>query len=112
MGFLKRLFSAGNNSASFARRMKVAKELHGLPVRYVTERRGGNDDVIGRGGHLTLKGEEFLVDSGDAVLFRCPVREMEASYLMSGDGVILRGPNAQDEGRVHTLTVHFVYYRK
>ena len=38
--------------------------------------------------------------------------DLDAAYLMSGDGVILRGPNLLEDGRERTLTVHFVYYRK
>ena len=99
-------------TGSYAHRREMAAALHGLPVRYVTEWRNDNEDVIGRGGHLTLKDDEFLVDSSGDTIFRCDVRDLDASYLMSGDGVILRGPNQLEQGRELTITVHFVYYRK
>lgn len=91
---------------------RLIESLHGLPVKYVTEWRGDNEDVIGRGGHLTLKGEELLVDSSGELLFRADVASLSASFLMSGDGVILKGENKQNGGREQTVTVHFVYYRK
>ncbi len=99
-------------SGTLAKRREMAAALHGLPVRYVTEWRDNNEDVVGRGGYLTLKGDELLVDSSGDVIFRCAVRDLDISHLMSGDGVILRGPNMLDDGRERTITVHFVYYRK
>lgn len=112
MSFLKKLFSVGKDPASYAFRRKRAEELHGQAIRYVTEQRDGNEDVVGRGGHLTLKDDRFLVDTSGDTLFACPVADLDAAYLMSGDGVILRGPNLLEGGRERTLTVHFVYYRK
>lgn len=112
MSFLKKLFGVGKDPTSYAFRLQRAKELHGQAVRYVTEMRDGNEDVVGRGGHLTLKDGEFLLDTSGDVLFRCPVADLEAAYLMSGDGVILQGPNLSEGGKRRTLTVHFVYYRK
>lgn len=102
----------GKRAGTDKKHHALVQSLHGLPVKYVTERREDNEDVIGRGGHLTVKGEELLVDSSAEVIFRCDIEALEASFLMSGDGVILRGPNKQDGGRERTVTVHFVYYRK
>lgn len=112
MGWLSNLFGTGKDPESYVFRLTRARELHGQPVKYVTERRVDNEDVVGRGGHLTLKGEEFLIDTAGDTVFRCPVRQMEAAYLMSGDGVVITGPNLLEEGKIRTLTVHFVYYRK
>ena len=112
MSILSRLFGKSNDPTSYAFRLEKAKSLHGQVVKYVTERRNDNEDVIGRGGALTLKGEEFIVDSSGDRLFVCNVKDLEASNLMSGDGVIIKGPNLLENGRVRTITVHFVYYRK
>lgn len=112
MSFLKKLFGVGEDPASVSFRRKRARELHGQPVRYVTENKDGNEDVVGRGGHMTLKEDEFLIDTSGDTLFRCRVEDLEAAYLMSGDGVIVSGPNLLENGRRRVLTVHFVYYRK
>jgi hypothetical protein len=45
-------------------------------------------------------------------LFRVRVEELQASYLMSGDGVVLTGPNIEENGRERSLIAYFVYYRK
>ena len=112
MSFLKKLFGVGKNPESYAYRLERARALHGEAVKYVTEHRNGNEDVIGRGGALCLKGDDFIVDSSGDRLFICKVKDLEASNLMSGDGVVIKGPNSLEDGKVRTITVHFVYYRK
>ena len=104
--------NGGKNPDSFAYRLDRAKELHGQAVKFVTERIDGNEDIIGRGGALAIHEDKFIVDSSGDRLFSCKIRDLEASYLMSGDGVIIRDPNMLDGGRERTITVHFVYYRK
>ena len=111
MAFWKRLFKNKNpNSASY--RAERAKELHGQAIRYVTERKGDVDEIVGRGGCLSVRNGEFLLLTSGDILMRTPVEELQASYLMSGDGVVLTAPNTLEDGRVRTLIAHFVYYRK
>ena len=112
MSFLSKVFGKNKNPDSYAYRLERARELHGQSVKYVTERRNDNEDVIGRGGALAIHGDNFIVDSSGDRLFVCKIAELEASMLMSGDGVIIKGPNLLEDGKVRTITVHFVYYRK
>ena len=112
MSLFKRLFGKKKKPGSYAFRLERAKELHGQVIKYVTERIDNNDDVVGRGGALTVHEDKFIVDSSGERLFMCEIRELEASYLMSGDGVIIRGPNLLEDGKYRCITVHFVYYRK
>lgn len=112
MSFLKRIFGVGKNPDSYAFRLERARSLHGQAVKYVTEHRDGNEDVIGKGGALAVHEDTFIVDSSGERLFVCKIADLEASTLMSGDGVIIKGPNLLEDGRVRTITVHFVYYRK
>lgn len=111
MGLFSSLFQK-KGTGNRAQRMKIARELHGQAIKYVTERRNDNDDVIGRGGSLTLRGEEFLVFSSGEIILRTNARDMDASYLMSGDGVVITAPSIDEGGRVRTMIAHFVYYRK
>ncbi len=108
----RRLLGLKENTKSRAYRYKRAQMLHGLTIRYVTERREENDDVIGRGGNLTVHGDEFLVFSSGEILLRADIAALEISELMSGDGVILTAPNLEEGGRVRTMTAHYVYHRK
>ena len=112
MSFFSKIFGKPPATDSYAFRLARAKELHGQAVKYVTEHRNGNEDVIGRGGGICLKGEDLIVDSSGDRLFVCDVRELDASYLMSGDGVVIKGKNKLEYGKTRTITVHFVYYRK
>ena len=112
MSIFSKIFGRNKNTNSYAFRLERAKSLHGQAIKYVTEHREGNEDVIGRGGALCLKGDDFIVDSSGDRLFVCKVKNLEASNLMSGDGVVIKGPNELEEGKIRTITVHFVYYRK
>ncbi len=112
MSFFKRLFGIKDKPESYAYRLAKAKELHGQAVKYVTERRNDNDDVIGRGGSLAIHGDTFIVDSSGDRVFVCNISELEASTLMSGNGVIIKGPNLLENGKMRTITVHFVYHLK
>ena len=112
MSIFSKLFGRDKNPNSYAFKLERARSLHGQPVKYVTENRDGNEDVIGKGGALCLHGEEFIVDSSGERLFSCNVRDLEAANLMSGDGVVIKGPNSLEDGKLRVITVHFVYYRK
>ena len=112
MSIFKKIFGVGKDPTSYAFRLERARELHGQVVKYVTEHRNGNEDVIGRGGSLAVHEDTFIVDSSGDRLFVCKISDLEASVLMSGDGVVIKGPNLLENGKVRTITVHFVYYRK
>ena len=87
------------------------RSLHGSSIRYVTERRDDNDDVIGRGGSLSVRNEELLVFSSGEILFRFPVSQVRACDLMSGDGIVLEGYDLLS-GRKRNIVAYFVYHRK
>ena len=110
--FLRKLFGLRENTKSRAYRERKALALHGLVIRYVTERHEDNEDVIGRGGNLSVRAGELIVFSSGEILLRAPIAELDVSELMSGDGVILTAPNLEEGGRVRTMTAHYVYHRK
>ena len=112
MSIFDKLFKKKNDTSSYAFRLERARSLHGQVIKYVTERRGDNDDVVGRGGYLSVHEDKFIVDSSGERLFVCEIKDLEAATLMSGDGVVITGPNLLDGGKIRTITVHFVYYRK
>lgn len=111
MSIFKRLFKSKDPS-SYRFKLDRARQLHGQAVKYVTENRNGNEDVVGRGGSMAIHGDKFIIDTSGDRLFMCDIANLEASYLMSGDGVIITGPNLLEGGKMRTVTVHFVYYRK
>lgn len=95
-----------------SKRAKRAAELHGQAIKYVTERVNDNDNVVGRGGSISVRNGELLLFSSDTILLRSDVSETDASYLLSGDGVVLTAPNKEENGRERNYIAYFVYYRK
>lgn len=89
-----------------------AKALHGKCIRYATERRGEEEYVLGRSGVISIRGEEVIVSASSKTVFRVSIRDVNVSYLLSGDGVILRGRNLEAAGAEQEITVHFVDYIK
>ena len=112
MSIFDKIFKVGNKPGTYAYRLERAKELHGKAVKYVTERREDNEDVIGRGGALAVHGDTFIVDSSGDRIFVCNISELNTAMLMSGDGVIISGPNLLEGCKEREIIVHFVYYRK
>ena len=104
MGLLARLFRVGTNPQSAAFRRRRAAELHGQVIRYVTEQRNDNEDVIGRGGALAVSGDEFIVDSSGDTLFRCKVDLLEA--------VVVAHHQVLQQLRLQVITKLFKYLMK
>lgn len=112
MSIFSKLFGRSKSTSSYAYRLEQAKSLHGQPVKFVTERKADNEDVIGRGGAMAVHGDTFIVDSSGDRLFVCEIASLEVSTLMSGDGVVIAGPNMLEDGKYRSIIVHFVYHRK
>lgn len=117
MSFLKKVIahwtkSKDPNSSRF--RHDMAEKISGYPVKYVTEKHGDNDDVIGRRGSINIKREtdELIVSTPSETILRCDINDLQAWILMSGDGVVITAPDKEHGGEVRTITVHYVYYRK
>lgn len=110
---LKRIFSlfSRNDPASAKSRLERAKRLDGKAIKYVTERIDGTDEVVGRSGAINIKDDELIVLSSFDIEFRCKLDELEASDLMSLDGVILTGRDLSHEGRLRTIIAYYSYYR-
>jgi hypothetical protein len=102
----------GKRKKERAERQKRAAELHGQAIKYVTERVDENDNVVGRGGSISVRDGQLLLFASGEILLRADVEALEASYLLSGDGVVLTAPNLEEEGRVRSYIAYFVYYRK
>ena len=105
------LFKKKKEAPTKSERRKKAMELHGQLIKYVTERRDGNDDVVGRGGNLSVRNGELIVFSSADIIFRGNIDELEISSLMSGDGVVISGYNAVD-GKNREIIAYYVYHRK
>ena len=111
MGFFG-LFKKGKLGSKRTTGWALAEKLNGMSIKYVVERIDDEDYVIGKSGALILKNDELLVFSSEDVVFRCKLDELEASELMSLGGVILSGPDIENEGRYRQVIAHYTYYIK
>ena len=111
--FLK-VWTKSKNEKSPRYRRDFARELDGLHIKYVPERRDDNDDVIGKDGALIIKHDvdEFLVYASSDVIFRAKIPELSAWQLLSGDGVVLTAPDIEHGGTVRTIIAYYTYHRK
>lgn len=101
-----------NKEKSRSFRYKMAASLDGRHIKYVTERENYEDSVIGRDGALIVKDDELLVYSSSDVVFRAKISELDASELMSKEGVILTGPDIEHDEIERTVIAYYTYYIK
>ena len=110
MGLFKKIFKPKSpDSKRF--RWEMAQQMCGHHIRYVTEKRNGVDEVIGRNGGLNIRDDELLVFASADVIFRCKIEQMQAWELLSKDGVVITAPDLEHGGVERTIIVYYVYYR-
>lgn len=109
--FIKQfIVSKNENARSFRRDM--AKQLNGRKLKYVTERIGDEDYVIGKEGFLIRKNDELAVLSTDNTVFRAKTDTLQMNELLSFDGIILTGEDLEHDGKKRCVIAYYTYYRK
>ena len=111
MGFFKKLFKK-KDPDSKAFRLEMARSVCGQHIKYVTEKRDGVEEVIGRSGGLNIRNDEFIVYASANVVFRCKLDEVRIWELLSKDGVVISGPDIENGGAERTVIAFYVYHRK
>ncbi|MBQ9429269.1 MAG: hypothetical protein IJU41_06975 [Clostridia bacterium] len=109
MGLFDRFLEKNTDSIVYKR--KMAKLMSDKMIKYVTERKDGVEEVIGKGGSISIRDDEILVFSSADVLLRCKIADMEASELLSKDGVVLTAKDLESGGQTRTVIIYYVYYR-
>lgn len=107
---IKSLFK-NKNPNSTAYKYERAKAIDGKAIKYVTERIDNVDEVVGRAGAINIKGDELIILSSFDIEFRCKIEDLNASDLMSLDGVVLSGHDIEHGGRFRTIIAYYSYYR-
>ena len=110
MGLFKKMFKS-KDPESKRFKWDMARQIANHHVRYVTEKKNGVDEVIGREGALNIKDDELLVFASADVLMRCKIEQMQAWELLSRDGVVITAPDLEHGGVERTVIVYYVYYR-
>ena len=112
---IKKLFeklTKSKNPNSKRYKYDMARQICGHHVRYITEKVGEVDEVIGREGSLNIKDDELLIFGSGDILMRCRIENMQAWELLSKDGVVITAPDDAHGGIERTVIVYYVYYRK
>ena len=110
--FSKKSGRKNKNPDSKKFRWEMAESIKNQHIRYVTEKRDGVDEVIGRSGGFNIRDDELLLFASADVLFRAKIEELQIWELLSKDGVVLTGPDLEHGGEVRTVIAYYVYYRK
>ncbi len=109
--FFKKVTKSKNPDSKKFRR-EMALSVNGRHIRYVTEKKDGVDEVIGRNGGLNIRDDEMILYASADVVFRCKIDDLQIWELLSKDGVVLTGPDSEHNGEVRTVIAYYVYYRK
>ena len=108
--FLRKMRMRNPDSKAYRREMALA--VCGQHIKYVTEKRDGVEEVIGRNGGLNIRDDEFIVYASADVVFRCKVDDLKIWELLSKDGVVLTGPDLEHGGVERTVIAFYVYHRR
>ena len=108
----KNRISKSKNPDSRRFKLDMAEHLNGMPLKCVTERINGIEEVIGKSGSITVRDGELLVYASMDILMRCRVLQMKAWELMSLDGVVITAPDLEHGGEERTIIAHYSYWRK
>lgn len=107
---MKNPFKRAPKEGTPAYRQMMAQKIAGKHIKYVTERIGNEEIVVGKEGSICLRNGELLVYASMDVIFRCPIDQTDASELMSLDGVILSGPDGTRGGQMRKIVAYYLYY--
>lgn len=105
------LFGKKKKEDSLSFKLQMAKKIAFHRLRYITEREGETDLIIGRDGGFNIRDDEFIISADNRVVFRCRIPDMQASELMSLEGAIITAPDLENGGRIRTVIAYYVYYR-
>ena len=92
-------------------RLEMVNKIKDKRIRYVTDKRDGVEEVIGKSGAFSVRDGEFIVFASSEVIMRTPAAELRAWELLSGDGVVLTGRDDEHGGTERTITAYYVYFR-
>ncbi len=96
------------NSVKYKRWM--ADRLNEKHIRYVSERTGYNEKIIGKDGFISVSKNDLVVMASGKEVFRTPIDQMEAWEFMNLQGVSITGFDITED-RVRTVHAYYIYHR-
>lgn len=109
--FIKQFTVSKNENARSFRR-DLAKQLDGRKIKYVTERIGDEEYVVGKEGSIIRKNDELIVFSSGSTVFRAKIDTLQMNQLLSLEGIILTGDDLEHGGNQRCIIAYYTYYRK
>ena len=104
-------FLSKKDPSSLAYKKNMAQMISNKRIKYVGEKIDGVEEVIGKGGSISIRDDEILVFASADVLLRAKIADMNAAELLSKDGVIITAPDLERGGKERTIVVYYVYHR-
>ena len=104
-------FLSKKDPSSLAYKKNMAQMISNKRIKYVGEKIDGVEEVIGKGGSISIRDDEILVFASADVLLRAKIADMNAAELLSKDGVIIIAPDLERGGKERTIVVYYVYHR-
>lgn len=104
-------FLSKKDPSSLAYKKNMAQMISNKRIKYVGEKINGVEEVIGKGGSISIRDDEILVFASADVLLRTKIADMNAAELLSKDGVIITAPDLEHGGKERTIVVYYVYHR-
>ena len=89
----------------------MAEKISKHRIRYVSERIGDTDIIIGRDGDFIIRDGIMTVSACGEHIFKAKISELQASELMSLEGAILTAPDLMHDVIIRTIIAYYVYYR-
>jgi hypothetical protein len=90
---------------------KDRKRFLGMPLSF-TRYALTEDRLFHSIGFLNIRDDEMLVYASFDVLMRCKIADMQASELLSKDGVVITAPDLEHDGKMRTVIAYYVYHTK
>lgn len=107
MGFFTK--SKKDDNPRFRREMAARIASHTL--KYVSERVGDTDNILSKGGAMSIKDGIFSISAGTETIFSCECDKMTSGEFLSMEGAIIEGADTAHGGVCRKIIVYYVYYR-
>lgn len=98
------------NPDNYKYKLWMANKINEKHIRYLLEREGDDERVIGRDGFISIVGKDLVVMADGEEKFRTPIELMSAWEFMSLQGVTITGFDVITE-KERTVLAYYVYYR-
>lgn len=99
------------NPESPAYKWRMAERIADKRIRYVGEKIDGVEEIIGKGGSVSIREDELFIFSSSDVLLRAKIAKTQIAELLSRDGAVITAPDLERDGQVRTVVIYYVYYR-